>query len=170
MANTYVKIGSTTVGSGGQAAIDFTAISGSYTDLAIYFSARGVATSDFPAAGMKFNSSSTSYSSRFLLGSGSSASSGSGGSTYIRLGNADGSAQTGSTFANTFIYIPNYAGSNNKSVSVDMVSENNATAAYANLSAGLWSNTAAITSISLFIDGANLAEYTTATLYGISKS
>lgn len=158
------------VGSGGAASIDFSSIPSTYTDLAVFFSARGVATSDFPATGLKFNGSATSYSGRYLLGSGSGTSSGVGGSTYIRLGNADGSLQTGSTFASTFIYIPNYAGSTNKSVSIDMASENNATAAYANLSAGLWSNTAAITSISLFIDGANLAQYSSAYLYGVSNA
>jgi hypothetical protein len=48
------------------------------------------------------------------------------------------------------MYIPNYAGSSNKSVSIDAVTENNATAAEANLVAGLWSSTAAITSITLY--------------------
>jgi hypothetical protein len=170
--STFTQIGTAvSVGSGGAASIDFSSIPSTYTDLVVFFSARGVATSDFPATGLKFNGSATSYSSRFLLGSGSAASSGVGGtSTYIRLGNADGSIQTGSTFASTFIYIPNYAGSTNKSVSIDMVSESNTTAAYSNLSAGLWSNTATISSISLFIDGANLAQYSSAYLYGVSNA
>jgi hypothetical protein len=167
---TYTLIASSTVGSGGSSAIDFTSIPGTYTDLAVFFSSRAVATSDFPAAAMRFNSSSTSYSGKFMLGSGSAASSGNTGTNYVRLGNANGSQQTASTFSDTYAYIPNYTSSANKSVSIDMVSENNNSAAYANLTAALWSNSAAITSISLFIDGFNLAQYSTAYLYGIVKS
>jgi hypothetical protein len=55
---------------------------------------------------------------------------------------------TANTFGNTEFYIPNYTSSNYKSFSVDGVTENNATAAFA-LYAGLWSNTAAITSFRL---------------------
>jgi hypothetical protein len=173
MANTYVKIASVSVGSGGQASMDFNSIPATYTDLLIKISTRIVATSDFPALVLRFNgSSAANYSTRWLLGSGSAASSGSSSAgTSMRLGNTDGSLQTASTFGNFEVYIPNYAGSTNKSVSVDAVSENNATAGYQNLVAGLWSNTAAITSISLLeITPLNIAQYSTATLYGIKKN
>ena len=83
----------------------------------------------------------------------------------------EGTDSTANTFANGEFYIPNYAGSTNKSVSADGVTENNATAARATLTAGLWSNTAAINQITLLpIAGGTFAQYSTATLYGISNS
>jgi hypothetical protein len=39
-----------------------------------------------------------------------------------------------------------------------------------NFIAGLWSNTAAITSISMAPDNGNYPQYSTATLYGIKSS
>jgi len=80
------------------------------------------------------------------------------------------SGTTASTFGNAEIYLPNYAGNTNKSASIDMVSEQNATSTYMGLVAPLWSNTAAITSITLTGASGNLAQYSTATLYGIKKA
>jgi hypothetical protein len=106
-----------------------------------------------------------------LYGTGSAAASASTSGSFINwAGTQTNNSQTASTFASNDMYIPNYAGSNNKSVSVDGVQENNATAAASRLVAILWSNTAAITSLTLSPDYGNFAQYSTATLYGISKS
>jgi len=165
MANTYVKIGSTVeVGSGGATSIDFTGISGTYTDLCLKFSTRYDL--DLNTFDLKINGVTTSQTARRVLGNGSAASS----STYTEL-QTNPSAATANTFGNGEIYFPNYAGSTNKSISIDVVSENNATLAYAILEAWLWSSTAAITSISLTARStAKFVQYSTATLYGISKS
>jgi hypothetical protein len=80
------------------------------------------------------------------------------------------STDTANTFGNTDIYIPNYAGSANKSVSVDTVEENNGTTARALLGAILWSNTAAITALGLTPVSGSFVQYSTATLYGIKNS
>jgi hypothetical protein len=90
----------------------------------------------------------------------------------VIFANANANSSTASTFGNFQMYIPNYAGSSNKSVSIDAVTENNATAAEANLVAGLWSSTAAITSITLYNYGSvtNFMQHSTATLYGIKNS
>jgi hypothetical protein len=56
-------------------------------------------------------------------------------------------------------------------MSFDIVSENNATQAYATLEAWLWSQTSSITSLGFSgLYGGTLAQYSTATLYGISNS
>ena len=169
MAFTYSKLAEATVGAGGAATIDFNNIPQNYTDLLIKFSPRIVATSDFPSVDIRFNgSSAAAYSHKYLLGSGSTVASGNASAqTSLRLGNASGSAQTANTFGNFEIYIPNYTSNNNKSVSIDTVGENNLTAAYQNLVSGLWANTTAINNISLFSVSINLAQYSTATLYGI---
>jgi hypothetical protein len=172
MATTYVQIGSTvTVGSGGAASIDFSSIPSTYTDLVLLTSLRSTRTANTEdAAKMEFNGVTTGYSYRQLRGTGSAAESYTGTSAFF-LQNQNASSSTSSTFTNSSTYIPNYAGSQNKSLSVDSAMENNATSAFTNLVAGLWSNTAAITSIKLTPNvGPLFAEYSTATLYGISKS
>ena len=165
MADTFYKIASVTVGAGGASSIDFTSIPSTYTDLVIKLSTRW-AVADLDTS-ISFNGSTTSFTARRLYGSGSAVAS----DTRARTaGLADSSGYTASTFANSEIYIPNYAGSNNKSYSVDSVTENNGTVSYALLAAGLWSNTAAITSITLSESTNTFAQYSTATLYGIKNS
>ncbi len=168
MANTFIQIGSTvTVGAGGAANITFSSIPATFTDLKLVISARN-ATASLTGMYISFNGSTASFTDKYIEGNGASASSGSI-SRYLGVENS-GSA-TANTFSNGEVYIPNYAGSANKSFSVDNVSENNGTTAYADFNAGLWSNTAAITSISLEIFTAqNFAQYSTATLYGIKNS
>jgi hypothetical protein len=106
---------------------------------------------------------SLNESGRTIQGSGSGTSSSSLTSfPYVTSGNTS----TANTFGNAEIYIPNYAGSTFKPFWVDSVSENNATLSFQRLSANLWSNTAAITSITF---SSGIAEHSTFTLYGITK-
>ena len=77
---------------------------------------------------------------------------------------------TASTFDSIDLYIPNYTSSNNKSFSVDSVAENNsATVNQLDLIAGLWSQTAAITSITFTsYNAANFVANSTFSLYGLA--
>jgi hypothetical protein len=173
MPTTFTKIAAVTVGSGGAANIEFTSIPSTYTDLVIKLSARTNRSAIEEAIDIQFNSSGgTAYSSRRLYGTGSVAASDSGSSqAFTEFYSVNGGTSTGSTFGNAEIYIPNYAGSNNKSLSTDAVTENNATAVTTGLQAGLWANSAAITSIKLTPASAgSLQQYSTATLYGIKNS
>jgi hypothetical protein len=171
MAITYKAIASVTVGSGGAANIEFTSIPGTYTDLKVVASTRTIATSDFLNVRVRFNSDTASnYKWRRIYGDGTNAASDNNTSdTGNIVGLTPGSAQTASTFSNFEFYIPNYTSSNQKSVSLDGVGENNATTAYASLTAGLWTGTNAITSITIYAS-VNMAQYSTATLYGILKA
>ena len=170
MANTFVKIASVTVGSGGASSIDFTSIPSTYTDLVVLSSLRTTRnTGDAASISITFNGSTSSRTSRILYGNGSSVYSYT--DTILEGGFADqNTGNTANTFSNHQYYIPNYAGSNNKSLSIDSAHENNATNAYALLNAALWSNSAAITSIKLENTGFNFVQYSTATLYGIKNS
>ena len=170
MPDTYTLIASSTVGSGGASSIDFTSIPSTYTDLQLVLSLRSAGTGT-PYARLRFNGSSTGYSNKRLNGDGSTAGSGSPTDAYIVLGVANTSSQTSNTFSSHSVYIPNYAGSNNKSTSSDNASENNATTAYIYLMAGLWSNSAAITSIAITEENAaNWGQYSTAYLYGVKNA
>ena len=169
MANTYVAIATVTVGSGGASTIDFSSIPQTYTDLVLKISARIDNANVWSDIYVRFNGSTTNYSDRVLYGSGSGAASIYETNTGIDFRTST-TNNTASTFGNIEIYIPNYTSSNKKSASGDGVSENNATSAIAQLVAGLWDNTSAITSISIFGSGGNFVQYSTATLYGISNS
>ena len=169
MANTFVKI-ATVNASGSSSTIDFTSIPSTYTDLVVKISARSTSgAAVYAQVDMTFNGTSTNRTNRMLYGTGSAAASTNGTNFTWEV---NGAASTASTFANSEIYIPNYAGSTNKSFSIDSVQETNATASYADLLAGLWASTAAINQITITMNATyvNFAQYSTATLYGISKS
>jgi hypothetical protein len=172
MANTFELIASSTVGSGGAAYFDFTSIPSTYTDLLIKVSGRANVSSVDSHIYLTFNNnSSNAYSFKFMRGTGSAASSYSEtNETSLNLyTTVNGNTSTSNTFSNVEIYITNYAGSTNKSLSVDSVFENNATTAYQQFYSGIWSNSAAITSVKLS-GPANFMQYSTAYLYGIKNS
>jgi hypothetical protein len=170
MADTFVKIASVAVGAGGAASMAFSSIPSTYTDLCLKTSirtSRGTFTADLIR--IDFNGLSTNQSSRLIEGSASTASFFTLSTTQVIT--ATTSVSTANTFSNGEIYIPNYAGSTNKSISADSVAENNAATGPLYLAAGLWSNTAAITSITLTnVNSATIQQYSTATLYGIKNS
>jgi hypothetical protein len=169
MGNTFKKIQTVTVGSGGSATIAFTSIPQTYTDLKIVISARSTTNLlyGFPIK-LRFNGATddTNLSSRAVEGSGTAASSYT--NSFIYLNATNGATSTSNVFSSHEVYIPNYTSANNKSVSVEGLLENNGTEAYMSLQAGLWSNTAAITAISIVdTSGGSFVQYTTATLYGV---
>jgi hypothetical protein len=166
----YQLIETVTVGSGGVSSIEFTGIPQDGVSLQVLFSLR----SDVAGANVSFqtrinNSASAIYSEKRLAGSGSSSFSTevSGGTWFTTSFVNPGSTATANTFSNGSIYISNYLSSATKSVSFDAVGENNATAAYQVLSAGLWNSTATVTSLQL-IGGGNFVQYSTASLYKIT--
>lgn len=173
MATTYKLIASTTLGSD-TASVTFGSggtIPQTFDDLVVVVSARA-STSGYPAMLLRFNADSGSnYSYRILEGSGASASSSSSASaTSVIAANLGGSGTTADTFGNVEIYIPNYASGDNKSVSTTSVLENNATTAYINAIAGLWSDTTAIDEIELFPSSNNFVTGSSFFLYGIKKA
>ena len=171
MATTFTKIASVSVGLLGAANIDFTSIPSTYTDLCLKVSARDNTASSRGAFSIRFNGSSASnYSIKELRDvDGAASSTGVSGQSEIDGGRTVGATATASTFGSVEIYVPNYAGSTAKSVSIDNVLENNSTTYYSNLTAGLWSLTNAITQVTLTCTG-SFVQYSTATLYGVSKS
>ena len=165
MATTYEKIASVTVGSGGAATIDFTSIPGTFDDLVIKFSLRSDDAS-IQSTFITFNSLTTNFSSIYIQGESTNVSTG----TLARyVSGLSPSTYTANTFGNSELYIPNYTSSTYKSYSSNWSAENNAAFGYNGAISGLWSNTAAITSISLVPGGGNFVQYSTAVLYGIKK-
>lgn len=168
MANTYVKIETVTVGVAGAATIAFTSIPQTYTDLKLVFSIRTNYAGNVEQLNLSLNTLTTNFSGRYLQGSGSAIATGSLG-RYV--GNANAATSTASVFGNTEVYFINYTSANRKSFSGDFVTENNATAANTGMIAGFWSDTAAITGITLTPNNSGtIQQYSSATLYGIKSS
>ena len=167
MTTTHSLIASRTLNTSA-ASVTFTNIPQTFTDLLIKVSGRS--TTNTTGIDILFNGSSTSYSNKRLYGTGSSALSDSAATTYISNTMINDSTYTTSIFGNGEIYIPNYTSSNNKSVSANGVSENNSTTALMMLTAGLWSNTAAITTILLRPNTGSFSADSCFFLYGIDSS
>ena len=172
MATSMTLIGSVNVGVGGQATITFTSISNTYTDLKIIASIRMANTSG--DIGVYFNTAATDSSDKNVFSNGTSAASDNHSAQQsIYIAPVNTTNQTANTFSSLEMYIPNYAGSNQKSISIDHVQENNAASAYSTLVAGLSTKTAAISSITFYGYGGatvSFAQNTNFYLYGIKNS
>lgn len=173
--STYVLIEKYTVGAGGASSVTLGSggtIPQTFTDLKLVMSSRGNNSSASEWVSIKFNGSSANYSSRWLEGNGSGTPGSFTGPTNRGYAGVQVAATaTASTFSNMEIYIPNYTVAQSKSYSADTVQENNATAATAELGAGLWANNTAISSIAITPDNSSLfVQYSTFYLYGILKA
>jgi hypothetical protein len=168
MATTCELIAKVNVGSGGTSAILFDNIPATFTDLYLVHSLRTNRAAVVETMWGKLNGSTSDMTIRSIEPNGSTIANDSG--SVIRLGNATGASATSDTFASSEIYIPNYAGSTNKSLSIVGVQETNATTAYMVISAVLWAQTSAITSIEIYSGFSNtIQEHSSAYLYGITK-
>lgn len=170
MATTYTLISSSIL-TGSQASVTFSAIPSTYTDLCLKISDRQDSAGVSNYTNVTFNSDSgANYSRVYLAGSGSAASSNlSSGLAFFRY-LSDGSSATSNTFASNEIYIPSYTVSQYKPLSIFSVTETNAAATDMQANAALWRTTAAITSIQLTPSSGNFVSGSSFYLYGIKNS
>jgi hypothetical protein len=168
MATTYTLLDKTTLSST-QTSVTISSIPNTFTDLKLVVSSRSARTNDAGGSDGKiqFNGDTgANYSSKLLLAQGSAASASNSSIFFF----ASDNAQTSSTFGSFDAYIPNYLSSNQKSVSLDAVTENNSSTAYAVLTAGLWTGTAAITSVTITDNNGGFISGSSFYLYGIKNS
>lgn len=169
MPSTYTLISSNVLASSA-ASVTFSAIPSTYTDLVLRVSNRLTSATVDSNVVITFNGITTNtHSVTYLYGNGASAASGrfSNFASILATYASQGTTSTSNTFASFELYIPSYTASQNKPLSIDSAIENNATTAYRNVTAGLWRNTAAISSITLedaFASGSSFY------LYGIKNS
>jgi len=164
-----------TVGTNAPVTITFNNIPQTFTDLQIVVSARATNSAIYYAPFfLSMNGLSSIYSDTILFAQGSSVTSVR--NSYgppagaVMLGYAVGNTAIANTFSSLSAYIPNYTASNFKQIISDNVGENNSAADnLINLSSCLLRSTAAITSLTFNANGAAFAQYTTFTLYGITK-
>jgi len=169
----FESIQTITVGSGGAANIEFTSIPSTYTHLQIRLLARCTRTADGSASTyMQFNSDTASNYSRhtmYAYGSGStiyldSAAN----SSYIWVNFTGTDFLTSGIFSVGVIDILEYKNTNiYKTVRALGGDSTNSSQDQIALHSGNWRNTNAITSIKLYPNVNNFAQYTQAALYGI---
>lgn len=173
MPVTYKLIETVTVGAGGSAGITFSSIPQTYTDLVLFTSFR-LSASGIEAVDFTLNSSTgANYNWRYVQGAGSSginAGSGTSQTGFTEAMLTDGNTSTTSVFSNSMMYVANYSStSTSKSLYIDDVEEENSATAYMRFTAGLWAQTAAISSIQITASS-NFAQHSSASLYGIKNS
>jgi hypothetical protein len=142
-----------------------------YSGLKVVMSAR-TTTNSFPDVYTQFNlDTAANYNWRVIYGTGASAGyNTASNTTSIAFGTMVGSSETSNTFTNSELSIPNYTGSTKKTVLVDAVTETNGSTAYSSLLSGLWTGTAAITSIKLSTSATAFAQNSTFSLYGLAAT
>lgn len=167
MPANYTLLEKITVGAAGASSVTFSSIPQTgYTDLVVRYSIRFTDSGTSNSALFRLNGSTTNYTRKVLEGAGSGTPGSYGGaSSAWSTTDLNAASSTANTFSNCELYIPNYTSSNYKSASMDATMENNATTSYMTLNALLWSDTAAITTISCT---GNLAQYSTFYLYGVA--
>ena len=162
--STYTPIATTTLGSA-QAAITFSSIAGTYTDLRVVL-AGNVSANGYTK--LTYNGVTTNtYSNTNLYGTGSAA-----GSNRQVTGDGKGYIQchyvyTGSSYPVLKIDIMNYA--NTTTYKTCLIREDDATYELT-AKAGLWQSTSAITEVKLERVSGNWNTGTVATLYGIAAA
>ena len=166
---TYTPIATTTLDSSASA-ITFSLISSDYTDLILTANLRSTKTSaSTDTFGLQFNSDTNSnYSSRRLMGDGSSGSS-NGWSNLSSLWINEVISDTGTVgnFSPVVLHINSYSNTN----LYKSVLYRNSEFIYVTEGAGLWRSTNAISSISIISAGGfNVKTGSSATLYGITAA
>jgi len=163
MASTYEPIATTTLGSA-TPTVTFSSISGSYTDLVLIFSGSNATSNN--GLRLRFNSDSGSnYSSTYVYGDGSTATSSFGASTT----GGQIAVDIGSSQSMCIANIMNYS---NATTYKTFIGRGSSAANYADANVSLWRNTAAITSVTVLLGAgtSNFATGSTFTLYGIKAA
>jgi hypothetical protein len=170
---TMSLISHVTVGADGAAAISFTDIPQSGTDLLLLISGRSSGGGQVNSF-VRFNGDdSANYKRIFMLGypTNSIFNNGNSSTTDMIIGTINPINSASNTFGNLGMYISGYASSGANGVSSDSVSEdNNMSNFYLVQNSGSWSGPAPITSLQVTMSSSNFLEHTTASLYKITEA
>lgn len=161
----YESIATVTVGSGGAATISFSSIPLTYQHLQIRFSASSNTVSGLR---LRFNSDTgNNYAWHQLFGTGSTVVASSGASQGSIALAYDNKADISFPVPG-FTDVLDYSNSNkNKSLRTITGTEQNNNDGIVIFRSGLWVNTSAINSMSIFLDSGSFNQYSSFALYGI---
>ena len=171
MSTNRVLIESKTVGAGGTASISFTNIPQTYTHLQIRGILRATGATYETNSRIQFNSDTSSvYTNHLVIGNGSSAASGNDvGLAYAIINSIPAASNTAGIFGPSVFDILDYSNTNKFKTIRNLTGwdNNGGPNNSVGLWSGLWRSTSAITSIKLFPNTGNFAEYSSLALYGI---
>ena len=164
----FYQIATTTVGSGGQATIEFTSIPSGYTHLQF----RGIlkrTSGSFDVDTIQFNSDTgTNYSYHNLYTDGTSVGNSSGGTVNIGYGLVTpGSTQGTSNFGAFVLDILDYTNTNKFKTVRSISGTDSNGSGYSWVNSDNWRNTNAITSVKFTPASGSYAQYTNISLYGV---
>lgn len=163
MASTYDKI-ATASGTGSSGSITFSSIAGIYTDLVVVCAAR--LTTGAGDLLFEFNGDTGSnYSTTYLTGTGSAASSGRFSNQIKTYNDVNGYVDTTNAH-NSITHIMNYS---NSTTYKTLMSRSNNAAGGTDATVSLWRSTAAIIQVRIYLSN-NFATSSTFTLYGIKAA
>lgn len=162
---------SSNVLTGTAASVTFSSIPSTYKDLVLRCSIRDTQAVEAVSAFLQVNSITSGYSYLYIRGNGSTVvSQYDNAQPKFFVSNNNAASSTSNTFASLEVYVPNYNSSTYKPISSNNVSEMNTTTPVYLLSlAGLLSNTAAVTSLTMLANTA-FATGSSFYLYGIKNS
>ena len=154
--------------------ITFNNIPQTFTDLKLVVSSRHNNAGPIDGSIIRLNGDSgTNYSDTILYGTGTSVQTARyTGQTFAFYIADDGNTATTNTFSNWELYIPNYRSAYWKQMMGDGLSENNTTTGdyiRQSFQSSVWRSTAAITSITVGGYAGNPQQYSSFSLYGITK-
>jgi hypothetical protein len=166
LGGSYDAIGTTTVGSGGQATVSFTSIPGTYKHLQVRISGNS---SGADNASFVFNSDTgNNYTRHRLVGNGSAAqAAGGGGLPAWYVFSSGGFPSTSNCFGASIVDILDYANTNKYKTGRAINGQDNNSTGAVEFTSGLWLNTAAITRIDITAFAGSWTQYTQISLYGI---
>ena len=148
MANTFVLIGSSTLGSNA-AGVDFTSIPNTYTDLILYASTRNnTPVEEWIQVG--FNNITTSYTDILMWCDEGTLRSASPGDQPPFSGSLAQNGSASNTWSNNSVYIPNYQSSLGKSMTGHSYQVSTSQSrSYWGFHGNKWANTGAITTVNI---------------------
>lgn len=166
MASTYEPIATTSVSNGTTNYMEFSSISGSYTDLIMVV--QGGNQNASYGLGLRFNSDSgTNYSVTQLTGNGSSAASARETSQAQIIVGGNGYGGSNLVTDITRVQINNYS---NSTTYKTTLGRNDIAGGVTGTTVGLWRSTSAITTVRITAQNSYFVNGSTATLYGIKAA
>lgn len=173
IGTSFESISTVTIGAGGSANVEFTSIPSTYAHLQIRIFGRSNRTSVVDAVNVRFNSDTGfNYAEHWLYGDGSSALAyGSGGTSYISTARIAGDSAGSNVFGSIIIDVLDYTNTNKFTTIRSLGGTDNNGSGEVDFISGLWRNTNAVTSITLYPGtSTNWKQYSHVALYGIKAA
>lgn len=168
-STSYESISTTTVGAGGSSFVEFTSIPNTYKHLQVRMLTRGSISATGTNVNVQFNSDTgNNYITHWLDGNGTTALGENSGTTnLIYLGYGSGANASANVFGSSVWDILDYTNTNKATTCRSLCGFDNNGSGFVALISGLWTSTAAVTSLKISPNSGTFSQYSSFALYGI---